>query len=55
VEVIEAGVTWEGGKKEIEIPGSLDWGEYIENAITAAVDEIEFLKPRKGEHGYCKT
>jgi hypothetical protein len=48
VEVIEAGVTWEGGKKEIRIPDAIDWSEFIEKAITAASDEIEFLKLRKG-------
>jgi hypothetical protein len=48
VEVLESSATWEGGKREIEIPDSTDWGEYIEKAIIAASDEIEFLKLRKG-------
>jgi hypothetical protein len=57
VEIVEAGGAREGGEKEIEVPGeATDWDECIERAITAAADEIEFLKLRKGsDNGYSKT
>jgi len=47
VEVLEAGGARQGGKREIEIADSIDCAGLIECALTAAADELEFLKIRK--------
>jgi hypothetical protein len=46
IEVVEGGAR-EGAERTIEIPDGIDWSEYIAGAMTAATDEIEFLKIRK--------
>jgi hypothetical protein len=48
VEVLEAGAARQGGQRELEIADSIDCDGMIEQAITAAADEIEFFKLRKG-------
>jgi hypothetical protein len=53
---VEAGGARQGGEREIELPEAMDWGGLIEQAITAAVDEIEFFKLKKGKsNGPIKT
>jgi hypothetical protein len=53
---VEAEGARQGGEREIELPEAMDWGGLIEQAITAAVDEIEFFKLKKGKsNGPIKT